>query len=163
MLIAPMRLLHILGFGALMASASVRGPARPTVWAAPVPSPHTRPTETTSMSDQYQLELIRSYASSGFAAVIAINSGALIAGLSQAGNLLEIFPPVAIAFAVFIWALGVTTGVATWGAAYRGVVAMAASDPREQMRWRGVAVGLFHVSLGMFILGFAVVVVALAT
>jgi hypothetical protein len=114
------------------------------------------------MSEQYQLELIRSYASSGFTAVVTINSGALIAGLSQAGNL-EGFPPVAIAFAVFIWALGVTTGVATWGAAYRGVVALAAPDQRERMRWRGVAAGLFHVSLGMFLLGFAVVGLALAT
>ena len=39
--------------------------------------------------------------------------------LSQAGDLLEVFPPVAIALAVFIWAIGITTGVATWGAAYR--------------------------------------------
>jgi hypothetical protein len=95
--------------------------------------------ETVSMSEQYQLELIRSYASSGFAAVIAINSGALIAGLSQAGDLLDVFPPAAIALAVFIWAIGVTTGVATWGAAYRAVVALASSDQRERMRWRGVA------------------------
>ena len=115
------------------------------------------------MSDQYQLELIRSYASSGFASVITINSGALVAGLSQAGNLEEAFPPAAIAFAVFIWALGVATGVATWGAAYRGVVALASSDQREQMRWRGIAAGLFHVSLAMFLLGFAVVGVALAS
>ena len=115
------------------------------------------------MSEQYQLELIRSYASSGFAAVIAINSGALIACLSQTGNLLEVFPPMAIALAAFIWAVGVTAGVATWGAAYRGVVALASSDRREQMHWRGVAGGLFHVSLGMFLLGFAIVGVALAT
>jgi hypothetical protein len=114
------------------------------------------------MSEQYQLDLIRSYASSGFAAVITINSGALVACLTQAGNL-EVFPPAAIAFAVFIWALGVTTGVATWGAAYRGVVALAASDRQAQMRWRGVASGLFHVSLGMFLLGFAVVGLGLAT
>jgi cytochrome b561 len=118
--------------------------------------------ETTSMSEQYQLELIRSYASSGFAAVVTINSGALIAGLSQAGNL-DVFPPATIGFAVFVWALGVTTGVATWGAAYRGVVALASSDHREQMRWRSVANGLFHVSLSMFLIGFAVVGLALAT
>jgi hypothetical protein len=114
------------------------------------------------MSEQYQLELIRSYASSGFTAVITINSGALIAALSQADKL-DVFPPAAIAFAVFIWALGVTTGVATWGAAYRGVVALASSDRRRQMRWRGVAAGLFHISLSMFLLGFAVVGLALGT
>ncbi len=71
------------------------------------------------MSEQHQLELIRSYASSGFAAVITINSGALIAGLSQAGNL-DFVPPVAIACALFIWALGVTTGVATLGGGLSG-------------------------------------------
>ena len=53
--------------------------------------------------------------------------------------------------------------MATWGAAYRGVVALASSDQREQMRWRGIAAGLFHVSLAMFLLGFAVVGVALAS
>ncbi len=108
------------------------------------------------MSEQQQLELIRSYASSGFAAVITINSGALIAGLSQAGNL-DFVPPYVIACALFIWALGVTTGVATWGAAYQGVVAYASANQQEQMRWRRVAAGLFHTSLAMFLLGFVAI------
>jgi len=113
------------------------------------------------MSEQYHLELTRSYASSGFATVITINSGALIGGLSQADNL-DVFSPAAIAIATFIWALGVATGVATWGAAYRGVVALASSDQRKQMRWQGVARGLFHVSPVHVLLGFAVVGLALA-
>jgi hypothetical protein len=161
MFILPIRTL--LGSGILPVPGSLRGLAGPTAAWALQPSPHTRAMETTSMSEQYQLELIRSYASSGFAAVIAINSGALIAVLSQAGDLFEVFPPAAIAFAVFIWAIGVTTGVATWGAAYRGVVALASSDQRERMRWRSRAVGLFHISLSMFLLGFAVVGLALVT
>ncbi len=65
-------------------------------------------------------------------------------------------PPVAIAAALLIWALGVTTGVATWGAAFNGVVAQAAADRETQMRWRRLAAGLFHTSLGMFLLGFVV-------
>lgn len=113
------------------------------------------------MSEQYVLELLRAYASAGFAAVVTINSGALVAGLSQASHL-DFVPPAFIAGALFIWAFGVTTGVATWGAAYRAIVALAASDPQEQMRWRGVAAGLFHVSLGMFLLGFGVVGLGLA-
>jgi hypothetical protein len=158
----PIRILHLLGSGGVPVPGPLRGPAGPAAWASQATASHTPATETASMSEHYQLELIRSYASSGFTAVVTINSGALIAGLSQAGSNLEVFPPAAIAFAVFIWALGVTTGVATWGAAYRGIVALASSDQRERMRWRSVAAGLFHVSLCMFLLGFAVVGLALA-
>jgi hypothetical protein len=109
--------------------------------------------EASQVSELQKLELIRSFASSGFTAVVTINSGALIAGLSQAGNL-DFVSPVAIASALFIWALGVTTGVGTWGAAYHSMVAYAASDLETEMRWRGIATGLFHVSLAMFLLGF---------
>ena len=109
----PIRILHLLGAGALPVPGPLRAPAGRAAWASRAPASHASATETASMSEHYQLELIRSYASSGFTAVVTINSGALIAGLSQAGNL-EGFPPAAIAFAVFIWALGVTTGVATW-------------------------------------------------
>jgi hypothetical protein len=34
------------------------------------------------------------------------------------------------------------------------MVAYAASDLETEMRWRGIATGLFHVSLAMFLLGF---------
>jgi hypothetical protein len=72
------------------------------------------PPEPGPMPEPYQLELIRSYATAGFTAVVTINSGALIAGLSQVKNI-DFVPPVAIAVALLIWAIGVTTGVATWG------------------------------------------------
>ena len=108
------------------------------------------------MSDPYELELIRSYASAGFTAVVTINSGALIAGLSQAANL-DFVPQAALACALFIWACGVTTGVATWGASYHAVVALAASDHENDMRWRRFAAGLFHASLSMFLLGFGAI------
>ena len=114
------------------------------------------PPEPGPMPEPYQLELIRSYATAGFTAVVTINSGALIAGLNQAKNI-DFVPPVAIAVALLIWAVGVTTGVATWGAAFNGVVAQAAADRENQMRWRRVAAGLFHTSLTMFLLGFLVV------
>ena len=114
------------------------------------------PPEPGPMPEAYQLELIRSYATAGFTAVVTINSGALIAGLSQAKNI-DFVPPVAIAVALLVWALGVTTGVATWGAAFNGVVAQAAADRETQMRWRRVAASLFHASLSMFLLGFFVV------
>ena len=163
MFIVPRRILQLVGFGDIVPPpARFRGSDNSPAWTSQATPSNTAVSETTIMSEQYQLELIRSYASSGFAAVVTINSGALIAGLSQAGNL-DVFPPATIGFAVFVWALGVTTGVATWGAAYRGVVAMASSDHREQMRWRSVANGLFHVSLSMFLLGFAGVGLALAT
>ncbi len=112
--------------------------------------------EPVDMSEAYQLELIRSYASAGFTAVVTINSGALIGGLSQAANL-DFVPQAAFAFALFIWACGVTTGVATWGAAYHAVVALAASDHENDMLWRRMAAGLFHASLTMFLLGFAII------
>jgi hypothetical protein len=108
------------------------------------------------MPEPYQLELIRTYATSGFTAVVTINSGALIAGLSQVKNI-DFAPPVAIAIALLIWTVGVTSGVATWGAAFNGVVAQAAADRETQMRWRRVAARLFHTSLAMFLLGFLVV------
>jgi hypothetical protein len=155
MFIPPMRMLRLLGLGAPPAPGH-------RALATPARSPQTWATETASMPEQYQLELIRSYAGSGFAAVITINSGALVGALSQLDNL-GVFPPTAVAAVMFIWAVGVTTGVATWGAAYRGVVALASSDRRRQMRWRGVAAGLFHASLSMFLLGFAVAGLALAT
>lgn len=110
------------------------------------------PPEPGPAPEPYQLELIRSYATAGFTAVVTINSGALIAGLSQVKNLTFV-PPVAIAIAFLIWAFGVTTGVATWGAAFNGVVAQAAADRETQIRWRRIAAGLFHISLGMFLLG----------
>ena len=118
--------------------------------------PHPTVPEPGPMSESYQLELIRAYASAGFAAVVTINSGALIAGISQATNL-DFVPPGALAWALFIWAFGVTTGVATWGAAYHAVVALAAADHERDMRWRRTAAGLFHVSLSAFLLGFTVV------
>lgn len=114
------------------------------------------PPEPGPVPEPYQLELIRSYATAGFTAVVTINSGALIAGLSQVRNLTFV-PPVAIAIAFLIWALGVTTGVATWGAAFNGVVAQAAADRETQMRWRRIAAGLFQISLGMFLLGFLII------
>ena len=95
----PIRILHLLGWGAVPAPGSLRPSPGPAPRASQAPFPQTLATETASMSEQYQLELIRSYASSGFAAVITINSGALIGGLSQAGNL-EAFSPVVIASAV---------------------------------------------------------------
>jgi hypothetical protein len=81
--------------------------------------------------------------------------------LSQADDL-EAFPAPVIALAVFVWALGVATGVVTWGAAYRAVVALAVGYRYQRMHWRGVAAGLFHFSLCMFLLGFVAVGLALA-
>lgn len=115
----------------------------------PLPDPGPIP-------EPYQLELIRSYATAGFTAVVTINSGALIAGLTQVKNI-DFVPPVAIAIALFVWAVGVTAGVATWGAAFNGVVAQAAADRKTQMRWRRIGAHLFHTSLAMFLLGFLVV------
>ena len=112
------------------------------------------------MSEPFQLELLRSYASAGFTAVVTINSGALIAGLSQASNL-DFVPPAAIALALVIWALGVTAGVATWGAAFQAVVAHGLSDHEGQRRWRRTGAGLFHFSLAMFLLGFMAIGVSL--
>jgi hypothetical protein len=113
-----------------------------------------------TMIEPYQLELLRSYASAGVTAVVTINSGALIAGLSQAANL-DFVPPAAIAVALFIWALGVTTGVATWGAAYHAVVAQVSGDQDEQMRWRRLGTNLFHASLAMFLVGFIAIGISL--
>lgn len=117
--------------------------------------PRAIPPEPGPMPEPYQLELIRSYATAGFTAVVTINSGALIAGLSQAKNI-DFVPPVVIAISLLIWALGVTTGVATWGAAFNGVLAHAAANHATQMRWRRIAANLFHASLSMFLLGFLV-------
>jgi hypothetical protein len=126
--------------------------------AGPTTAFHARlaPPESGPMPEPYQLELIRSYATAGFTAVVTINSGALIAGLSQAKEI-DFVPPIAIALALLIWAVGVTSGVATWGAAFNGVVAQAAADRETQLRWRRVAAGLFHTSLTMFLLGFFVI------
>jgi hypothetical protein len=108
------------------------------------------------MSEAYRHELIRSYASASVTAVVTINSGALIAGLSQAANI-DFLPRAALACSLFMWAFGVTTGVAAWGAAYHAVVALTSSDHETDMRWRRVAAGLFHTSLAMFPLGFVAV------
>lgn len=114
----------------------------------------------TAMSEPYKLELIRSYASAGFTAVVTINSGALIACLSQAANL-DFVSPAAIGCALLTWALGVTTGVATWGAAYQAVVAHTWSDPEGQLLWTRIATKLFHFSLFMFLLGFVAIALPL--
>jgi hypothetical protein len=114
MLMLPMRILNILSAGAVPVPGQNRAPATPVAWSVrPSPPPDTQ-AETAGMSEQCQLGLIRSYASSGFAAIIAINSGALIGCLIQAGNLLEVLSPMAFALAAFIWAIGVTAGVAKW-------------------------------------------------
>ena len=109
--------------------------------------------EPGSISEPYQHELIRSYASAAITAVVTINSGALIGGLSQTANL-DFVPPTAIALALFIWALGVTAGVGAWGAAFHGAVAQVAGDDEEQLRWGRTATNLFHFSLIMFLMGF---------
>jgi hypothetical protein len=109
--------------------------------------------EPGAISEPYQLELIRSYASAAVTAVVTINSGALIGGLSQAANL-DFVPPAALALALFIWALGVTAGVGAWGAAFHSVVAQVAADHEGQLRWTRIATSLFHLSLVMFLLGF---------
>ena len=108
------------------------------------------------VSNPFQLELIRSYASAAVTAVVTINSGALIGGLSQAANL-DWVPPAALALALFIWALGVTAGVGTWGAAFHGVVAQATGDQEGEVLWMRMGTNLFHLSLAMFLLGFLVV------
>jgi hypothetical protein len=130
-------------------------PFGPTLRSQSLTSP-----EPTPISEPYQLELIRSYASAGVTAVVTINSGALIAGLSQAANL-DFVPGAALACALFIWAFGVTAGVATWGASYHAVVALASSDHENDLRWRRVAASLFHTSLSMFLLGFAAIGISL--
>ncbi|EYD74273.1 hypothetical protein Rumeso_04137 [Rubellimicrobium mesophilum DSM 19309] len=136
-------------------------PGGPSLPGSPSPRP-ARPTfpEPGIVAEPYQLELIRFYASAGVTAVVTINSGALIAGLSQAANL-DVVPGAALACALFIWALGVTTGVATWGAAYHAVVAHASSDHEGDMRWRRIATGLFHAALSMFLLGFVAIALSL--
>ncbi|WP_209426673.1 hypothetical protein [Pararhodobacter sp. SW119] len=161
MLALPIRTFAFLGLGGLGHSGSLGRPAGLTAAGSRPPTSQTQSSETAAIPEQYILDLLRAYASAGFAAVVTINSGALVAGLSQASHI-DFVHPAFIACALFIWAFGVTTGVATWGAAYRAIVALAASDPQEQMRWRGVAAGLFHVSLSMFLLGFGVVGVGLA-
>ena len=123
---------------------------------APARSPTLASLEPTPMSEPYQLELIRSYANAGVTAVVTINSGALIAGLSQAANL-DFVPDAALVCALFIWAFGVTTGVATWGASYHAAVALTSADHENDMRWRRVATSLFHTSLSMFLLGFVAI------
>ena len=83
--------------------------------------------------------------------VVTINSGALIAGLSQIKNH-DFVPPAVIGSALLIWAVGVTSGVATWGAAFNAVVvAQAAADRETQLRWRRIGAVLFHTSLAMFL------------
>jgi hypothetical protein len=103
-----------------------------------------------------QVKLIRSYATVGFTAVVTINSGALIAGLSMAKNT-DFLPPVAITTALLIWAVCVRSGVATWNAAFNGVVVQAAADRSTQLRWQRLAACMFHTSLTMFLLGFLVI------
>jgi hypothetical protein len=113
------RNVHAAGPAQTICYAAARGfsPAGPV---SIIPARLTPP-EPGPMPEPYQLELIRTYATSGFTAVVTINSGALIAGLSQVKNI-DFAPPVAIAIALLIWAVGVTSGVATWGAAFNGVV-----------------------------------------
>lgn len=138
----PLAMLLPRGF--MLSGPSAVGPARLRF---PEPGP---------VSDPFQLELIRSYASAAVTAVVTINSGALIGGLSQAANL-DFVPPAALALALFIWALGVTAGVGTWGAAFHGVVDQAVADQEEQRRWTRIATNLFHLSLTMFLMGFLVI------
>ena len=78
------------------------------------------------------------------------------AGAANEPNL-DFVPQAALACALFIWAFGVTTGVATWGAAYHAVVALASSDHENDLRWRRIAANLFHASLSMFLLGFVAI------
>jgi hypothetical protein len=43
------------------------------------------------------------------------------------------------------------------GSGVQGVVAYAAADQSEQMRWRRTAAHFFHFSLAMFLLGFVAI------
>lgn len=142
LVIKPLAMLLPRGFG--LPSPSAVRPAR------------VRFPEPGRISDPYQHELLRSYASAAITAVVTINSGALIGGLSQAANL-DFLTPAALALALSIWALGVTVGVGTWGAAYHAVVAQIAGDDEEQLRWMRIATNLFHLSLTMFLAGFLAV------
>jgi hypothetical protein len=81
MLSLPFKALAVLGLSGLWQSGSP-GSAKFALDGPRAASFHPRIVESIRMSEQQQFELIRSYASSGFAAVSTINSGALIAGLS---------------------------------------------------------------------------------
>jgi hypothetical protein len=113
------------------------------------------------MSHEQNVELIRSYASAGIAAAVAINSGALIAVLSQMGDA-TVISPLAGARAMTAWMLGVAVGVLAWPAAYLSVSHYAHGRPADEVRWANISAGLALGSVVLFGLGFIPVVWSIA-
>lgn len=95
----------------------------------------------------------RSFARGGIAAVIAINTLALGALLSQISELREVADKTELMRAFSAWIAGVSLGVLTWLAAASTAQAFANGAQRREAISEGIGYTLFLASLGCFIYG----------
>ncbi len=95
-------------------------------------------------------EGFRAFGRGGITTVITLNSGALVATLTQLAVLLDIGDSQSIALSFTLWISGVVFGALCWAAA--AVAASAFSLGRTKMEQRFTSLGflLFFLSLGCF-------------
>lgn len=103
----------------------------------------------------------RPFSRGAIAAVITINSGALIASLSQFETLQELPNQYALFLAFSLWIGGVTLGSLTWGAAAMAAQAFATDRQKKEEWFAGLGILLFFVSVACFAIGSTLVTLAL--
>lgn len=107
------------------------------------------------MSDhQNNNDAIRGFAKGGIAAAITINSGALIASLSQADHLLNIVGKLDLANAITAWAAGVATAAVAWVFAILAASAFANGWRKSEITAAGAGIIALLFSIGSFFAGF---------
>lgn len=95
----------------------------------------------------------RSFARGAIAAVITINSGALVAVLSQFSSIEAFIERGELSLAFHLWTYGVVTGTSAWGFAAMAAQAYAHGADRRETIMAYLGIAAFIASLAFFLAG----------
>lgn len=98
---------------------------------------------------------VRLFAKSAVAGAVVINSGAMIALLSQISELRLAVSIDSLQLAVLLWALGITLGTLAWVAAFLAASAHANDRRKSELAAGFVGVALTLLSIAAFLSGAA--------
>ena len=99
-------------------------------------------------------DAIRAFAKGGIGAAIAINSGALIASLSQADSLIALTGRSFFADAIVAWAVGVSAAAIAWVFAIVAASGFANGQKKLELWAAGAGIVAVLLSISLFLLGF---------
>lgn len=110
------------------------------------------------MSIEQNNERMASYAKSAISGSVILNSGALIAVLSQLPNLSQLVSFSSIRCAMFSWTLGVCIGTVAWVFAFMSTASFGHGQQKPELIYTGL--GLLSIILAIVAFGFGMYQVA---